>query len=75
MKIKWYWVVYLIAMTASFIKWSNSIAGLLLVFSVIALVILLITKETDNTVIYNVYTDDDDDFEKPIENENKNTPL
>jgi hypothetical protein len=75
MKIKWYWVVYLIAMTVSFIKWSNSIVGLLLVFSVIALVILLITKETGNTVIYNVYTDDDDDFEKPIENENKNTPL
>jgi hypothetical protein len=67
MKIKWYWMIYLLSMIICFAKWFSS--GMILIFSVVALIILLIEQRNDKEItIYNVYTNDDDEFEKPKKN-------
>ena len=64
MKIKWYWIIYWITLIICFIKWFSP--GVILIFSVVALIILLIEQRNDKGIIINnVYTDDDD-FENQI---------
>ena len=65
MKIKWYWMIYLVSLIICFTKWFSP--GMFLIFSVVALIILLIEqkKMIKGIIMYNVYTDDDyDDTEK-----------